>query len=81
VVLFEGVPPDAAGAILNAAREDLASRNFRVRGTDAPIGQVTFSAGVARCVTGPGEEPPLKRADLLLYRAKDSGRNRVVVEG
>ena len=81
VVLFDGLSPDAAGAILETAREDLASRTFRVRGTDAPIGQVTFSAGVARCQSKPGEEPALKRADTLLYQAKDGGRNRVVVEG
>ena len=79
VVLFEGVETDAAGAVLDAARQDLASRNFRVRGTDVPLGRVTFSAGVARCVDCDGEAP-LKRADDLLYRAKNGGRNQVIVE-
>lgn len=78
VVLFEGVEPAAAGALLDRAREELCGRNFRVRGTDAPIGRISFSAGVASCANG--GEPPLKRADDLLYRAKNSGRNRVVVE-
>ena len=81
VILFEGMEPDEAGKMLDAAREDLASRNFRVRGTDEPIGQITFSGGVARCTSGTGDDAPMKRADSLLYRAKNSGRNRVAVEG
>lgn len=79
VVLFEKTEPDAAGAVLDEAREDLASRNFRIRGSDVPLGRVTFSAGVVRCVEADGE-PPLKRADDLLYKAKNAGRNRVLVE-
>lgn len=79
VVLFEGLEPDAAGSILEEARAELSSRHFKVRGTDAPLGRVTFSAGVAACGTD-SEDPPLKRADKLLYRAKHGGRNMVVVE-
>ncbi|HEY0326914.1 MAG TPA: GGDEF domain-containing protein [Allosphingosinicella sp.] len=75
-ILFQGLGPADAGTLLDQARADLAARDFRVRGTDAPLGQVTFSAGVARC-TG---DSPLKRADNLLYEAKDSGRNKVVAE-
>jgi diguanylate cyclase len=79
VVLFEGLSPPEAGALLDEARTDLASRNFRVRGTDEPLGQVTFSAGVAHC-DDRGGQVPLKRADDLLYQAKNSGRNKVLVE-
>lgn len=75
-VLFDGLTPVEAAAFLDQARADLAVRDFRVRETDAPLGQITFSAGVARC-TG---ESPLKRADNLLYEAKDAGRNRVAAE-
>lgn len=80
VVLFEGLNPVEAGAMLDDARVDLASRNFRIRGTDEPLGQITFSAGVAVCEDRDGL-PPLKRADDLLYRAKNGGRNKVLVEG
>ncbi len=79
VVLFDGLEPAAAASLLEQARTELAARRFRVRGTDDPLGQVTFSAGVARCAED-GEEPPLKRADDLLYKAKKSGRNRIFVE-
>lgn len=78
VVLFEGIEPPAAGALLDRARSDLAGRSFRVRGTDAPLGQVTFSAGVARCADGAGDAP-LKHADDLLYKAKKAGRNQVLI--
>jgi diguanylate cyclase len=79
VVLFDELEPAAAGVLVDQAREELGRRNFRVRGTDAPIGRITFSAGVARCAAKEGE-PPLKHADDLLYRAKNSGRNKVLVE-
>ncbi len=75
-ILFDGLSPAAAADLLDRARADLAARDFRVRETDAPLGQITFSAGVARC-TG---DSPLKRADNLLYEAKDAGRNKVVAE-
>lgn len=79
VVLFEGIDPAAAGAILDGARKDLGARSFRIRGTDEPLGHITFSAGVAHCVERDGEAP-LKRADDLLYQAKNNGRDRVIVE-
>jgi diguanylate cyclase len=75
-ILFDGLQPPEAAAVLDQARADLAAREFRVRETETPLGQITFSAGVARCAG----EAPLKRADNLLYEAKDSGRNRVVAE-
>ncbi len=79
VVLFEGLTPDVAGEILDDARSELGARTFRIRGTDVPLGRVTFSAGVAHCVERSGEAP-LKRADDLLYRAKNAGRNQVLIE-
>jgi diguanylate cyclase len=80
VVLFEGVGTADAAQILDGAREILAARQFKVRETDAPLGQVTFSAGVA-CGRPREGEPGLQRADALLYRAKNAGRNQVCFEG
>lgn len=79
VVLFERMEPGQAAAILDEARETLAEKKFRLRENDAPIGQVTFSAGVARG-SHPLGTPALQRADELLYIAKNEGRNRVCVE-
>jgi len=80
VVLFEGLEAAEAAPILDRARETLAARHFKVRETDAPLGRVTFSAGIAS--GGPKRgDPALQRADALLYRAKNEGRNRVCFEG
>ena len=39
--------------------------------------KVTFSAGVAVRASGEKPEEVMKRADQLLYQAKEDGRNRV----
>ena len=41
------------------------------------IGQVTSSFGVAACEAGDDVQRLIQRADQALYRAKESGRNRV----
>jgi len=42
-----------------------------------PAGRITTSAGVVMRRPGEGLEEMLKRADALLYQAKNSGRNRI----
>lgn len=79
VVLFEDLTPAEAGQILDDARDILAAKHFKLRETDAPIGRISFSAGVA-CGSRAADEPPLKRADRLLYEAKNGGRNQVRCE-
>ena len=79
VVLFEGLPPAEGARILDEARESLGARHFKVRETDAPIGRITFSAGVA-CARRKAGQPAIARADALLYEAKNGGRNQVRFE-
>jgi diguanylate cyclase len=45
-----------------------------------PIGRVTFSAGVAALRGTESGEDLLHRADTALYRAKEGGRNQVVID-
>ena len=42
--------------------------------------KVTFSAGIAKRASGEKPEEVMKRADELLYQAKEDGRNRVYYE-
>jgi diguanylate cyclase len=79
VVLFEGIGPAEGARILDEARESLGARHFKIRETDAPIGKVTFSAGVA-CTRRKADLPAIARADALLYEAKNGGRNQVRFE-
>ena len=79
VIVFPGLDPEAAGRILDEARDILGARQFKLRETDQPLGQVTFSGGVARGRHADGT-PALQRADALLYAAKNGGRNQVFCE-
>ncbi|MES2492763.1 MAG: GGDEF domain-containing protein [Pseudomonadota bacterium] len=79
VLLFRGATVADATERLERAREQLAARNFINRATDAPIGQITFSGGVADVFAYADPREALKAADTALYRAKDEGRNRICV--
>jgi len=79
VLLFRGLTPSEAKDRLDAAREDLAARRLLNRDTREPFGQITFSAGIASVFAHPNPRDALKAADDALYRAKQAGRNRVLV--
>jgi diguanylate cyclase len=76
VVLFPGMDGQSAFDLIEKARRALSERTLRVRETDELIGMVTFSAGIATTDWDP--EAALREADLLLYDAKNNGRNRTV---
>ena len=78
VLLFRGVTKAQAREKLDAVRENFSQRRFVNRKTDDPIGQVTFSGGVADvfAYTTPGEA--LRAAHEARYLAKEQGRNAVM---
>lgn len=75
-ILFIGVDIDAAVGLVDRARSAVAARRFRSRKTDAPIGAITISGGVAAGTSDEPREALYARADAALYRAKAAGRNR-----
>ena len=79
VILLRGKSLAQATVTLDRARADLAERRLVNRVTDEPFGTVTFSAGVADVWSHPSRSDALRAADAALYRAKQEGRNRIVV--
>lgn len=79
-VLFSGIDRARAHAILENARKAVAAKRYRLRETDAPLGEVTFSAGLVEARGGEEGDDVFQRADALLYRAKESGRNQICTE-
>jgi diguanylate cyclase (GGDEF)-like protein len=73
-------PSTAEGARLRAEKIREAARLLNVSHGNQDLGAVTLSLGVA-IFPDHGEEPAaiVKAADVALYQAKCSGRNRVVV--
>jgi diguanylate cyclase len=78
-VLFAGTDIDAARVTLDTARASVAAKRYRLRESDAPLGEVTFSAGVTRVTGSDNYQSAYQRADALLYAAKEAGRNCVRV--
>jgi diguanylate cyclase len=76
-VLFCGVERGAALATLEIARETVASKRYRLRDSDEPLGAVTFSAGFTQAAPGEQLGTVFGRADRLLYAAKHAGRNSI----
>lgn len=77
VLLFRGESLEGVTARLDLLRRQLCERRLVNRATDQPFGQVTFSAGVADVFACGDPRTALRAADAALYRAKQSGRNRV----
>ncbi len=76
-VLLPGA--DTTAAQVTAERIRAAVEGLIVNAGDTPL-RVTVSLGIAMATTTANGQPVelQKRADLALYRAKESGRNRVV---
>ena len=76
-VLLKGVSLVEAAALLDGVRSLVAAKRFRNRESDAPLGQITFSAGITAIHPNDTAEAAFARADRLLYAAKDEGRDRI----
>ena len=80
-VLWRNVTVDQAWKKLEQAREEIAERRLVNRANDTPFGRITFSGGIADMFAYADKSAALKAADVALYAAKQSGRNRIVKAG
>ena len=79
VLLFRDCTAEQALERLDKLREQLADRRLVNRATDIPFGQITFSGGIADVFACGDPRTALKAADAALYRAKQDGRNRILI--
>lgn len=77
-ILFANADLERARITLDHARATVAAKRYRLRETDQPLGEITFSAGLTRVAQGESFGTSFGRADRLLYAAKKDGRNRVI---
>jgi len=80
-ILMHGLSNAEATALIDRARDSVRERRMRVRETGEPVGEITFSAGITAFRPGDTQETLFARADLLLYRAKNEGRDRALSDG
>ncbi|WP_226686109.1 GGDEF domain-containing protein [Stutzerimonas stutzeri] len=74
VVLLPNTPYEAGLQLMESLRDSIGSCPFHFKGERVAI---TLSAGLTAFSEGDSTERVFERADSALYRAKDSGRNRV----
>lgn len=79
VMLFRGLAPAEAKARLDRTREEVAARILVNRKTEEPFGQITFSGGVASVFAYSDPRAALSAADEALYKAKQAGRNQILI--
>jgi diguanylate cyclase len=79
VVLLRGLTLEEAWELLEDARIQQAERRLVNRANDMPFGKITFSCGIADVFAYPDPRVALRAADQALYRAKEEGRNRIVI--
>jgi diguanylate cyclase (GGDEF)-like protein len=78
ILIMPGAPLEAA--VERAEHVRKAIKALRIEYRNQPLGQITASFGVAVfSVHGDGTDDIIRSADAALYRAKQRGRDRVVV--
>ncbi len=80
VVLLPETQLADAKALLEQIRKKLEGLSLSVRTTGQTVGNVTSSFGLVQLKPDEDKNALFERADQLLYRAKEEGRNRIITE-
>ena len=75
IIILPATPQDEAVKVVTRVQREL-TKNFFMHNNERVL--ITFSAGVAERVGDETPEVLIPRADAALYKAKHSGRNRVI---
>ena len=78
--IFIAAEPEQAKALAEEICQFFNKNNMTVRKTGESLGKLTISLGAALLRVDDSSSSWFERADKLLYSAKTSGRNRVMVE-
>ena len=79
-IILPATPLPHAKGLGNSIRERISKKTIVNRVTGLELGQITLSIGAAQYRSGEPLTELIERADAALYRAKNSGRNRVITE-
>ncbi len=80
VIVLPNRKLDNAREVAERIREFVAQKALRAKLSNQTIGRVTLSFGVAELSGGETVENFIERADAALYRAKQAGRNCVMID-
>ena len=69
-----------ARTVIQNIKSELDRANLVVSKGKSPIGKVTASFGIAQVRHGEEAADLIKRADDMLYAAKNAGRNRIMCD-
>ena len=81
VVLLPNHSLQQASEVAEKIRITTERMQIKQRNLAEPIGTITTSLGVGLYAAGESANDFISRIDALLYKAKESGRNRVVTQG
>ncbi len=80
VIILSQTKVTDAEKVANQLRASLATKSIKRRSTNETLGTVTISIGAAELCVGEDRDDFVMRADNALYKAKQTGRNKVMLD-